>query len=588
MDVPGHERFVRNMLAGAGGIDVVMLCVAADESVMPQTREHFQICRLLEIPAGVLVLTKADLADADMIEIAALELRELVAGSRLEGAPLVSVSAKTGAGLSELVDRVVAVASGVRARRSLGPPRLPVDRVFSARGFGTVVTGTLVSGRIGIEDGLVMLPSGAPVKVRGLQVHGRQAPFAEAGQRVAANLGGIERAGVSRGDTLCRAGTLEPTRRMDVVLEVLPEARPLKHGARVRFHQGTTEVIGRVAIAAPRGDGGGAAGEIAPGRSGYARVRLEGPAVVTRGDRFILRAYSPLETVGGGVILDPHPPRTAIRTAAALERFRRLEGSADPEGAAAAAVLTFIEERAGGGMPRGAMISRAGLDANAARAIEAGLVADKRVTVVGDTLVAAAALAALEARLGAAVAAHHTAEPLSGGLPREEARERLFKGAAPAVFEHVLSALVARGALSGGDRLTTAGREVSLSADEARARETIERLVQEAGLAPPAMAAIVAAAGVAAAVVERVAALLVRQKQLVRIDGLLFDAAALERLKADVRAQAGSGEGEDRVDVAAFKARYGISRKYAIPLLEYLDKERVTRRVGDARVVRRD
>ncbi len=588
MDVPGHERFVRNMLAGAGGIDVVMLCVAADESVMPQTREHFQICRLLEIPAGVLVLTKADLADADTIEIAALELRELVAGSRLEGAPLVPVSAKTGAGLPELVERLAAVASGVRARRSLGPPRLPVDRVFSARGFGTVVTGTLVSGRIGIEDGLVMLPSGAPVKVRGLQVHGRQAPFAEAGQRVAANLGGIERAGVSRGDTLCRAGTLEPTRRMDVVLELLPEARPLKHGARVRFHQGTTEVIGRVAVAAPRGENGGQAGEIAPGRSGYARVRLEGPAVVTRGDRFILRAYSPLETVGGGVILDPHPPRTAIRTAAALERFRQLEGSADPEEAAAAAVLTFIEERAGGGMPRAALISRAGLDAEAARATEARLVADGRVTVVGDTLVAAAALAALEARLGTAVAAHHSAEPLSGGLPREEARERLFKGAAPAVFEHVLAGLVAKGTLSGGDRLTTAGREVSLSADEARARETIERLLQEAGLAPPAMAAIVAAAGVAAAVVERVAALLVRQKQLVRIDGLLFHAAALERLKADVRAQTGAGEGEDRVDVAAFKARYGISRKYAIPLLEYLDKERVTRRVGDARVVRRD
>ncbi len=588
MDVPGHERFVRNMLAGAGGIDVVMLCVAADESVMPQTREHFQICRLLEIPAGVLVLTKADLADADTIEIAALELRELVAGSRLEGAPLVPVSAKTGAGLPELVERLAAVASGVRARRSLGPPRLPVDRVFSARGFGTVVTGTLVSGRIGIEDGLVMLPSGAPVKVRGLQVHGRQAPFAEAGQRVAANLGGIERAGVTRGDTLCRAGTLEPTRRMDVVLELLPEARPLKHGARVRFHQGTTEVIGRVAVAAPRGENGGQAGEIAPGRSGYARVRLEGPAVVTRGDRFILRAYSPLETVGGGVILDPHPPRTAIRTAAALERFRQLEGSADPEEAAAAAVLTFIEERAGGGMPRAALISRAGLDAEAARATEARLVADGRVTVVGDTLVAAAALAALEARLGTAVAAHHSAEPLSGGLPREEARERLFKGAAPAVFEHVLAGLVAKGTLSGGDRLTTAGREVSLSADEARARETIERLLQEAGLAPPAMAAIVAAAGVAAAVVERVAALLVRQKQLVRIDGLLFHAAALERLKADVRAQTGAGEGEDRVDVAAFKARYGISRKYAIPLLEYLDKERVTRRVGDARVVRRD
>ncbi len=589
VDVPGHERFVRNMLAGAGGIDVVMLCVAADESVMPQTREHFQICRLLQIPAGVLVLTKSDLADADTLEIAALELRELVAGSALEDAPLVAVSARTGAGMAELVERVAAVASGVRERRAAGPPRLPVDRVFSAKGFGTVVTGTLVSGRLQVDDELVVLPRGIAVKARGLQVHGRSEEHAAAGQRVAVNLGGIERADLTRGDTVCRAGSLEATRRLDVVLEVLPEARALRHGARVRFHQGTTEVIGRVALAAVRG-GDAPVAEIAPGRSGYARVRLEGAAVVTRGDRFILRAYSPPMTVGGGVVLDPSPPRSAIRTTAGRERFRRLDpaAAAGDAGNVAAAVLTFIEERGAGGMRRTALVSRAGLDPHDGAAIESQLVAAGKVVAVGETLVAGHVLEALGARLAAAVAAHHAAAALSGGLPREEARERLFKGAAPAVFEHIVADLVRRGAIAGGDRLTSAGHELQLSADETRAREAIERILRDGNLAPPAIAEIVAAAGVTPAVVERVAALLVRQKRLVRIDSMLFHAEALERLKSDLRELGRAAGAAARVDVAAFKARYGITRKYAIPLLEYLDRERVTRRVGDARIVRGD
>ena len=587
VDVPGHERFVRNMLAGAGGTDLVMLCVAADESVMPQTREHFQICRLLQIPAGVLVLTKADLADAEVLEVAALELRELVAGSLLADAPMVAVSARTGAGLPELVARLTAVAAGVRERRAVGVARLPVDRAFSAKGFGTVVTGTLVSGRMAVDEELVLLPSNILVKARGLQVHGSREAAAEAGQRVAVNLGGVERAGVTRGDTLCRAGSLAPTRRLDVALEMLPEARPLRHGARVRFHQGTTEVIGRVAVAALRDDEG-PAGEIPAGRCAYARLRLEGEAVVTRGDRFILRAYSPAMTVGGGVVLDPHPPRSAIRTPAARERFRRLDGPAGSGAAAAEAVRSLIEERGPGGMARAALVSRAGLDPGEARAMEGRLVAEGRVTVVGETLVATAALEALGAKVAAAVAAHHAADALSGGLPREEARERLFKGAAPAVFEHVVGALVQRGAIAAGDRLTQAGHALSLSPEEGRARDTLEAMLLEGGLAPPAVASIVVAAGVPAAVIERVAALLVRQKRLVRIDGLLFHAEALERLKRELR-QLGRPEGaEARVDVAAFKARYGISRKYAIPLLEYLDRERVTRRVGDVRIVRRD
>jgi selenocysteine-specific elongation factor len=580
VDVPGHERFVKNMLAGAGGIDLVMLVVAADESVMPQTREHFQICRLLQVPAGVVVLTKADVADADMLELARLETRELVAGSFLAEAPIVAVSAKTGSGLDDLRRALTSAAAALRERDREGPARLPIDRVFSVKGFGTVVTGTLVSGRMREEDELSVLPRDLTVKVRGLQVHGRREGAADAGRRVAANLGGVDVADLARGDTLASPGAFEPTRRVDAVVDLLPDARVLRHGGRVRFHQGTTELLARVAVAAARG-GDGSAAEIAPGHSAYVRIRFEAPAVLTRGDRFIVRAYSPPVTIGGGVVLDPHPPRSAIRNTAALTRYRRLDG---PDGNAAAsdsAVLAFMDERAGAGLPTSALVSRAGLSAPEADATIARLAGNDRATRVGHLLVSPAVLRDLSTRLMAALTAHHASQPLSEGMSREEARERFFGRAAPAVFEHVIAQLEAAQKIVGRDRLAVAGHHVSLSPEEARAQAAIERLFREGGLVPPPESTLPAAANVSAAVADRVAKLLLRQKTLVKVDSLIFHAEALAGLKADVKALKGSA----RVDVSAFKERYGISRKYAIPLLEYLDRERVTRRVGDARIV---
>ena len=587
VDVPGHERFVKNMLAGAGGIDLVMLVVAADESVMPQTREHFQICRLLQVPAGILVLTKSDAADADMLELASVEVRELVAGSFLEDAPLVAVSSKSGAGLDALRHALTSLASGLHGlhgRRADGPARLPVDRVFSVKGFGTVVTGTLVSGRIRQDDELSLLPAELTVKARGLQVHGRRVEAADAGQRVAVNVGGVELAGAKRGDTLCSPHAFESTRRVDAVIDVLDDARALRHGARVRFHQGTTEVLGRVAVAAPR-IGPGTVTEIAPGGSAYARIRFEGAVVLTRGDRFIIRAYSPSITIGGGVVLDPHPPQSAIRNAAAIARFRRLDAAGGKSAANASALLAFMDERGAAGLVRIALVSRAGLAAPDADALEARLIAEGCATRVGTVLVSPLVLQGLSDRLLGAVAAHHAAQPLSDGMPREEARERLFGRAAPPVFEHVVAMLAADGKIAGRDRLTLIGHHLSLSPEETRVREAIERLFRDGGLAPPDIAAVPAAAGLSAAVVDRIASLLVRQKTLIRVEALLFHAEALSRLKGEVRALRESAGANARVDVAAFKARYGISRKYAIPLLEYLDRERITRRVGDARVV---
>jgi selenocysteine-specific elongation factor len=579
VDVPGHERFVKNMLAGAGGVDVALLVVAADESVMPQTREHFDICRLLQIPAGVVALTKSDLADCDTIELARLEVRELTAGSFLQDAPIVVVSSRTGSGLDELRRALIDVSAAVRARDREGPTRLPIDRVFSIKGFGTVVTGTLVAGTLQDDRELVVLPSERVVKVRGLQVHGRREPVADPGRRVAVNLGGVEVGELARGDTLCASGAFEPTQRVDVVVELVAGGRPLRHGSRVRFHQGTTELLGRVAVAARRTDGASIV-EVPPGGAAFVRIRLERPAVLTRGDRFIIRAYSPSITIGGGQVLDPHPPRAGIRTATALGRFRRLDGGDDPAGIDHA-VLTFVVERGRAGLPASALLSRAGLSLPAANATIERLQQQRRIVRVADLLVAPAVLQELSEQLLTALKAHHQSQPLSEGLPREEARERIFGRASPHIFEHVLSTLAAERKIVARDRLAVAGHQVSLSAEESQALETIERIFKEAGLAPPDPTAVQASAHLSAAVVERIAALLVRQKRLVKLDTLFFHADALAGLKADVRGM----KGHARVDVSAFKERYGITRKYAIPLLEYLDRERVTRRVGDSRIV---
>jgi len=569
VDVPGHERFVKNMLAGVGGIDAVLLVIAADESVMPQTREHFAICRLLQIRAGVIALTKADLVDADTLELARLEARDLVAGSAIADAPIVAVSSKTGDGLDALRAALEGIARSVPTHATDGPPRLPIDRVFSMRGFGTVVTGTLTSGVLNVDEELVVEPSDRRVKVRGIQVHGAPQPSASAGRRVAVNLGGVDVEDLSRGDTLTRDGAYETTRRFDAVIDLLPDAKALRHGARVRFHNGTTELLARVSLVAR---------ELAPGESSHARLRLEAPAVLTRGDRFILRQYSPPITIGGGRVLDPVPARTPIRTATGAARFERLT-SAEAE-----AVMAFVDERRGAGLSIQALSRRAGITPDAAAAIAAQLAEAGRLIRIGDELFNAALLRSLEDRLLAAIEAHHKANPMADGLPREEARERLFSLASQALFEAVLQRMAAANRMTGRDRLALPGRGVSLTPEEARAQEALSQAYRTAGLAPPDVAGAASAAGIPAAVADRVSKLMMRQKTLIKVDTLLFHADALDRLKQDVLALKGEG-GAAKVDVAAFKDRYGISRKYAIPLLEWLDRERVTRRVGDARVI---
>ena len=568
VDVPGHERFVRHMLAGAHGTDAVVLVVAADESVMPQTREHFHICRLLGVPRGLVALTKCDAADAETQELAELEARELVAGSFLEGRPVVRVSARTGDGLPALREALLALARETPARPGEGVLRLPIDRVFTMKGFGTVVTGTLVAGELGEGEEIEALPSGRRARVRGLQVHGEAVGRAAAGTRTAVNLAGdVE--GLARGEVLARPGTLRPTSMIDAFVSLLPGARPLADGARVRVHAASAEVLARVRLLE--------AESLDPGRSALAQLRLESPTVVGRADRLVLRSYSPADTIGGALVVDPLPPRRRPADRAAVARLR---DAGNPLDAAEALVA-----EAG---PRGVEAPRlaARLTVPLAR-LAADLPGRATLAVLGQdpaVVVSHEALARLGESALAAIEAFHRGQPLKAGMPREELRTRTFARSPVAVFERVLADLAAAGRVRLlPDAVAAARHEVRLTAGEEEARGLLVDAARAAGLAGVELPALAERSGKDVKVLERVARVLVTERALDRVGtALLVHRDHLESLKARVRERWRTGE---RIEVGAFKDMTGLSRKYVIPLLEYLDRERVTRRAGNDRIV---
>lgn len=574
VDVPGHERFVRNMLAGAGGIDLVLFVIAADESIKPQTREHFDICRLLGVRGGVIALTKVDLVERDVVELVRLETEEFVRGSFLEGAAIVPVSAKTGEGVSRLKEELLSAASGISGRDAARHFRLPIDRAFAMKGFGTVVTGTLISGSVGRDDEVELFPAGRRLRVRGVQSGGRMAERAQAGQRTAVNLAGIDHGEIRRGMTLAAPGHFQTTKRLDARVHLLSSARKVKNRARVHFHQGTTETIAEVL---PIG-----AGEAVPGGSAFAQLRLQDPILVLPGDRFILRQFSPVITIGGGVVLDAHAPRHPQReggVAAFLETLQRGE---------AGQILEALAARASQGLTLGEIVSRTGwLESEAGREA-AALEAAASVRIVSReplVLVPAATFAALLEKMGAELDRFHGANPLVPGISREELRSRGAPKSRPEVFRAALEELAAKGKLElAGELVKRAGAQVSLQPEEARAKEQIAAAFADAGLAVPALKEVLAKLPVETWRAEKLLRLLLRDRTLVRVTPeLVFHRKALEDLRTHLREYKQARQ--ERISVAAFKELTGISRKYAIPLLEYLDRERVTRRAGDERVI---
>jgi selenocysteine-specific elongation factor len=580
VDVPGHERFVKNMLAGAHGIDLVALVIAADEGVMPQTREHFDICRLLETKSGLIIITKTDVVDEELLALVRAEAEELVAGSFLEGAPVVCVSARTGQGLEELKKELRAVALAVPARSSEMIARLPVDRAFTMRGFGAVVTGTLVAGRIAEGDELELLPAGLRVRVRGLQVHGQAVARAEAGQRTAVNLGGVEAGVIERGMVLAPAGRLRPTQIVDVRVDVLKSAaRPLRTRSRVRVHLGAAEVLARVRVLEE-------AGEIEPGESGFAQLRLEAPVVALPGERFILRSYSPSRTVAGGRVLDAFATKHRGRDIAGAHALLDALAEADH----AAQLALFVETAKEHGLRRADASARTGrsdpfLEEAIREATARGAVLDADGVYVGRATFDRLSKAVLEE-----VEAHHKREPLARGMARETLRERLFAHAAPEIFRAVIASLEREGALVSEREVVRAQKHsLSLSPADSALRERLEQIYSRAALEAPTVDEALERAGVSLAAREhgrKILQLLIDSGSLARVrEDLFFHRAALDRLIARLREYGTRHEPERLIDVPAFKEMAGVSRKYAIPLLEYFDRERVTMRAGDRRKI---
>ena len=574
VDVPGHERFVKNMLAGASGIDLVLLVIAADELIRPQTREHFDICRLLGVESGVIALTKCDLVDADMRELARLEAEEFVKGSFLAGAEIVDVSAKTGQGLIELKAALRGAAREVRVKDTAKYFRLPIDRSFAVKGFGSVVTGTLFSGQVSVGEEVELLPGGKLLRVRGLQSGGKSVERAEAGRRTAVNLAGIEHTAIQRGMVLSTKGRLRPTRRTDVRLELLPGAPPLKHRQRVHFHAGTLETVGEIYLLGSR--------ELATGQRALAQIRLQDEAVLVRGDRFIIRQFSPVVTIGGGVVLNPQARRFTAKDSNRAQFLEMLEKGTPEE------ILRAMAERNILGITAGEVIVRTGWLATELEGVAKALLAKQAIRIVSQeplVLLSEQRFSDIAKQLLARVERFHKENPLLPGTTREELKANLGRRVRPEAFATALQSLTEQKKLVlQGEFVKKAGAEITLAPEELRAKEQILQAFAKAGLAVPSVKDVLAQLKMETTRAEKLLQILLREKVLVRVSAeLIFHHAALESLTG-LLAEYKKSKGE-RIGVPAFKELTGVTRKYAIPLLEHLDRQRLTRRMGDERVI---
>jgi selenocysteine-specific elongation factor len=573
VDVPGHERFVRNMLAGVGGIDLVLLVIAADEAIKPQTREHFDILQLLGVQRGIAVLTKSDAVDPETLDVVRLEVEDFLRGTFLDKPSLdkpnsiIAVSSLTGAGLDELKQAIIVAGSEAQPRDSQALARLPIDRVFTMKGFGTVVTGTLVAGTIRCDDELEVLPTGRRVRVRGVQVHGRFADQAVAGQRTALNLAGATTEDLSRGMSLAPLGTFQVIRRVDVRLRLLSSApRGLRTRARVHFHSYTMETVAEIVPYSTK--------QVAPGAECFAQLKLPEAALLLPGDRFIIRQFSPVVTIGGGVVLDAAP----IPRMPAHSEFLNILASGDAE----AILRARIARRNHAGIILSQLVSETGwarsvIESHLAPAVKSG-----SVVRAGELFLHSPALESLKADIVMAAGDFHKKNPLVGGISKEELRAQV--SATAEAFEAAAIMLVRDKKLEMvGEVVRLPGHGVVMKDEEAESKKKIEDAFSSAGLQVPALREVVAGLRVDKLRAQKIVTLLLRDKVLIKIsDELVFHRSALDALR---RQMAAYKLKSPHIDVAKFKELTGITRKYAIPLLEYLDRERVTRRAGDAREI---
>lgn len=574
VDVPGHEKFVKNMLAGVGGIDFVVMVVAADESIMPQTREHFDICRLLGVGAGIVAITKSDMVDPEMLELVRDEITETMSGSFLENAEVIAVSSKTGEGIDRLKKAIHSLSLSVRPRPSHRLLRLPIDRSFSIRGFGTVVTGTLTSGELQKDQEVELIPGGLVARVRGLQVHGNMTGHAVAGQRTAVNLQGVDLEQVERGMVITAPHAFQPTQILDVELHLLPSAKPIRNLVKVRFHQGTIEVLARVALIGRE--------TLLPGESTFAQLRLDSPVFCLHGDAFIIRRFSPTITIGGGTVLHPNPPK---HKSTDTKAFSILQSLARGDLSEKIPVLLAASPRRA--MDLHELNSLLGLPVADVTKLCTGLVKSGKVVMAqapSPILVLPSVVESLANESMMHVSEFHKENPLLKGISKEELRKRVFDDLPLEVFRLCLDDLVAKKKISfQEDAVSLHGREVQLSNEGEQLRESIEDLYRKAGFQTPPFSELPNHIKADAGELRRIYFWMIKEKILIKLtEDFVFHRETIEWIKQQIRGRFAPG---DKFGVAEFKDLFDITRKHAIPLLEYLDREKFTRRLGNDRVL---
>lgn len=575
VDVPGHEKFVKNMVAGATGIDLVALVIAADEGIMPQTREHLEICELLGIRHGLVVLTKIDMVEEDWLELVCEDVSEYLSNTFLAGAPIVEVSSVTGQGLEELKQALDKLVQDIPEKEVGHLFRLPIDRVFIIKGFGTVVTGTTVSGRIRVGDEVTIYPEEIPSKIRGIQVHNRDMEEVRAGLRTAINLQGVEKSSIKRGDVVATADSLRPTFMVDVFLNLLASApKKLKNRAKARFHTGTSEILGTVVLLDRD--------ELAPGQSCFAQIRLDSPTAVLRGDRFVLRSYSPVRTIGGGTVLHPLPRKKKRFSDELLNELKVLH-----EGTMEQAVEEFVKMERFHGVERSTLQFLSNLSKKKLNEALAPLQAKKQLIEVDKergTLIHSEYMDKVRKEILERISQYHEQYPLRVGLPKEELRSQITIVKDPKLFNFILNQLTKEGIIvQEKELIRLKEHKITLAEDQKKTREELEKIYLESGLQPPYFKDV--KGNFPGNTAEEVLEVMVKDGILVKVkEDLYFHREAIEDLQRRLVAFL-KDNGE--ITTPQFKDMTGASRKYTIPLIEYFDKSQVTVRVGDNRVLRK-
>ena len=577
VDVPGHEKFVKNMVAGATGIDIVAMVIAADEGVMPQTREHMEICTLLGIKYGFVVLTKTDLVDEEWLELAMEDVRDFTAGTFLDGTPIIPVSAVKGQGLQEFFRTLEEICAKVPERSKSSLFRLPVDRVFTMKGFGTVITGSLVSGRVQTGDTIMIYPSLITSKVRGIQVHGQSVNAAEAGQRTAINFQGLEKAAINRGEVLAFPGALKPSYMVDVQIQYLASnKKPIKNRTRIRFHTGTSEILGNLVLLDRE--------ESKPGDEIAAQLRFDAPVALVKDDRFVIRSYSPVRTIGGGLILNPIPPKH--------KRFKPdiVQDLLDiPEKTSEDLIAYYIDQSGHIGASFSDLTLMTNITEKSLDQMLQNLLSKKTVLLAdrdSRIYIHDSSFKNLRQSLQTHLENYHKTHPLKAGMPKEELKTKLPPSMSPKLFNLLMNQMLKEEEIAvAEDTVHMASHRVALEADQAGIRDKILGTYRETRLQPPYFKELCKELNADALRAKDVLMLLVGEGRLVKVkEDLYFDTTAIKGLKQElVNFLTAHGE----ISTPQFKDMTGASRKYVIPLIEYFDSQNVTIRIGDIRKLRK-